>query len=55
MRCIGCGFETEDVTEFLVHGIDCAGKPEEKWQLYLDEGTAPMPFKNSEILKEDEK
>ena len=53
MKCTGCGFETDDPIKLTTHMIDCEGKPEEKWQSYVEYGTEPMPFKNSDILEEE--
>ena len=51
-----CGFKTEDENEFLAHMIDCETEPEEKWGSYV-QGLAleELPFKNSEILEEEDK
>jgi hypothetical protein len=49
-----CGFQTEDELDFLAHLVECEENPEEKWQTYADViGPSNLPFKNSEILKEE--
>lgn len=53
-KCVGCGYESEDELDFLAHLVECEGNPELKWQTYSDVvGPSKLPFKNSDILKEE--
>lgn len=55
IRCPGCGYEPTDDLDFLAHLTECSNKPEESWGTYAGvmENTE-QPFKNSEILEEEE-
>ena len=54
MKCTECDFESDDVVELTLHLMKCEGKPVEKWKAYVTYGTEPMPFKNSDILEEED-
>lgn len=54
MECPFCGYDAVDEIDALAHLTECKANPEEKWVTYVDVvGPSSVPFKNSDILKEE--